>query len=71
MPLQLTFAASQGSAPVMLKQQQYPRLNPLSTNPRLRENKIIHTPVTLLTKLNMNKIKTLQAEYNFTTIHIR
>ena len=51
------FPVSQVSAPIMLIQQQYPRLNPLSTNPRLGKNTIIHTPVTLLTKLNMNKIK--------------
>lgn len=66
MLLQLKFPASQVSAPIMLVQKQYPRLNPLSTNPRLCENKIIHTPVTL----NMNKIKTLQAEYHFSTISI-
>jgi hypothetical protein len=71
MLLQLKFPASQVSAPFMLVQKQYPRLNPLSTNPRLCKNKIIHTPVTLLTKLNMNKIKTLQAEYHISTICTR
>jgi len=71
MLLRLKFPASQVSAPITLVQKQYPRLNPLSTNPRLREKKIIHAPVTLLTKLNMNKIKTLQAEYHFSTISIR
>jgi hypothetical protein len=62
------FQPLKDSAPIVLVEQQYSRFKPLSTNPRLCENKIIHTPVPLLTQLNMSKIKTLQVEYNFSTM---